>query len=112
LPNWIKEAHQRASKSYYCLLLWISEKTVITLSRDSWGWIQVGLSGCGCASVPTSLQDPQPSCSGQRSFVHRAGKAWKNGLAGPLKWATEEREGASGAHSWGTRTISGCICKT
>lgn len=37
LNNWITEVHQHAFKSYYCLLLWISDKTIIKLGRDSWG---------------------------------------------------------------------------
>lgn len=64
LHKWITEVHQRASKSYYCLLLWISEKTIIKSGRDfsvsiqrteaHWTWL---------CFVPCPM-DPQSSSSG------------------------------------------------
>lgn len=112
LHDWITEVHQLASKSYYCLLLWILDKIVIKLGRDSWGsvnrieaqWVWLCFVVCPMESPDLKLRTGHPLCreSLEKSALH---DHW-----GGSKGAVEET-GASGAHSWGMQIISGCIWK-
>lgn len=69
LHDWTTEVHQRASKSYYCLLLWLSDKTIIKLGRD---WLSPDL----------KLRTGPPLCK----------ESLENGITGPPRGMCRREE--------------------